>query len=73
MDNYKNVIECKKTDCVTASAKTKAWEKLCEAFNSESTNTKRNIGQLQVLWKNFKSRAKKESAFVRRERFLTGD
>lgn len=72
MDNYKKIIECKKTDCVTAAAKNKAWEKLCQAFNAESTNATRNIGQLQVLWKNFKSRAKKESAYVRRERFQTG-
>jgi len=72
IDRYKSVIECKRTDAKSTKEKEDAWKKLCDDFNSESTYMLRTVNNLKSAWKNLKTRAKADSAFVRRERLKTG-
>ena len=65
-------MECKRTDSKTLKQKSEAWENLCEEFNSTSTYTKREVKNLQRFWKNLKTRAKSNCAYVRRECLKTG-
>ena len=72
VEKYKSTIECKKTDAKSAKEKLQAWTELCEEFNSSSMYAKREVKQLQSSWKNIKTRAKADAAFVRRETQATG-
>ena len=72
LENYKKILECKKTDSKSAADKSKAWQQLCTEFNSSSVYIKRDVKQLQGAWKNLKARAKADAAYVRRERIKTG-
>ena len=72
VDKYKNSIECKRTYSKTLKQKREARADLCEEFNSTSTYTKREVKNLQSFWKNLKTRAKSNCAYMRRERLKTG-
>ena len=71
VDKYKNSIERKRTDSKTLKQKSETWADLCEEFNFTSTYTKRKVKDLQSFWKNLKTRAKSDCAYVRRERLKT--
>ena len=72
IDKYKNSVECKRTDSKTLKQKSEAWANLCEEFNSTSTYNKREVKKLQSFWKNLKTRAKSNCAYMRREQLETG-
>ena len=72
VDKYKNSIECKKTVSKTLKQKSEAWASLCEKFNFASTYTKRKVKNLPSFWKNLKTRAKSDCAYMRRERLKIG-
>lgn len=55
IENYKNVIECKKTDGVSLRKKQDTWAKITKSYNSHNV-TKRNTRQLKKLWDNIKHR-----------------
>ncbi|XP_070380698.1 myb/SANT-like DNA-binding domain-containing protein 3 [Dermacentor albipictus] len=62
INKYKEVIENKRTDAVSLSAKAKAWEKLCAEYNSRPFVRARDAKQLKKLWDNMKQRWKLEKA-----------
>ncbi|KAL1516465.1 hypothetical protein ABEB36_000374 [Hypothenemus hampei] len=57
IEQYKNVIENKKTDANSNRAKAEAWHKICVSFNSRFS--KRTEKQLRKLWDNMKSKTRK--------------
>lgn len=72
-DNYKNVLECKKTDKVTSKDKEKAWKKIEKEFNAETVaQCRRNAASLRTCYENIKKRAKKACGDEKVQVFLTG-
>lgn len=71
MKRYVNIIESKKHDNMIIKKKRKAWDDILVDFNAESTVTK-TLGQLKVLWKDCKAKAKKAMSKEKRERMKTG-
>lgn len=60
MEPYKNVIECKKTDCVKLSHKKAAWAKVMLAFNANTKCSRRTTENLISCYRNMKSKLKKQ-------------
>ncbi|XP_069700797.1 myb/SANT-like DNA-binding domain-containing protein 3 [Periplaneta americana] len=69
---YKNVIENKKTDAVGIKEKNKAWEELCQKFCAAGKTTKRSASQLKKSWENLKYKARKDNCEIVKQRLLTG-
>lgn len=59
---YKNFVECKKSNAVSLQAKSKAWERLCDDYNSMPNVRPRTVKQLRKWWDNLKQKWKKEKA-----------
>ncbi|XP_065304485.2 myb/SANT-like DNA-binding domain-containing protein 3 [Dermacentor albipictus] len=72
INKYKDVIENKRTDAVSLTAKAKAWEKLCAEYNSRPFVRARDVKQLKKLWDNLKQRWKREKAKQIRDVMATG-
>ncbi|XP_065304931.1 myb/SANT-like DNA-binding domain-containing protein 3 [Dermacentor albipictus] len=72
INKYKDVIENKRTDAVSLSAKAKAWEILCAEYNSRPFVRARDAKQLKNLWNNMKQRWKREKAKQIRDVMATG-
>jgi len=69
---YSATVESKKSDTSAVSLKKKAWIDITETYNALTSNGPRTEEQLKLLWKNYKARAKKQSALLRRESIATG-
>ncbi|KAH9379208.1 hypothetical protein HPB48_018696 [Haemaphysalis longicornis] len=69
---YKNFVECKKSNAVSLHAKSKAWERLGEEFNSIPNVRPRTVKQLRKLWDNRKQKWKKAKAAEVRGAMGTG-
>lgn len=55
IEDYKDIIECKKTDGVSIRKKQETWEKISNIYNSHDV-CKRDTKQLRKLWENIKQR-----------------
>jgi len=62
INDYKDVLECKRTDFGSLNRKQKAWEDLTKHYCSQPGVTKRTSKQLKTWWHNSKKRAKKQMA-----------
>lgn len=60
VDEWKEVVEDKKTDYGTKTKKDDAWEAIAGVFNSSDGVSVRTAKQLRDWWKNSKARSKKE-------------
>jgi hypothetical protein len=63
VEQYKKILENKKTDFGHTEKKRKTWEQLKTDFNSSPNVQQRSVLQLQNRWRNLKSRAKKDVQF----------
>ena len=68
---FKNIIETKRTDALSAKTKKETWNKITATYNSNVTKP-RTADQLQQLWRNLKKKAKEQNAIRRKELFKTG-
>ncbi|KAJ8684034.1 hypothetical protein QAD02_019826 [Eretmocerus hayati] len=59
LPQFKDKIECKRTDAMTRQEKKQAWADLVEAFNIVSSHTPRTEENLRNLWESMKKAAKK--------------
>ena len=71
IEEFKEVVENKKTDAVLLKKKETTWDKITEQFNSAS-GAKRQKKQLKNCWHNMKNRSKKKYGELRRHQFRTG-
>ncbi|KAK4885155.1 hypothetical protein RN001_001426 [Aquatica leii] len=69
---YKDILENKKTDCVSVSQKKKTWIQLAVEYNSLAENSSRTPQQLKKCWENLKNKRKMELSLEKRERLTTG-
>jgi len=60
IDQYKGVIESKKTDFGTIDRKRVAWDKIAEEFNADENTQKRDKKELKKRWENVKYSTRKE-------------
>lgn len=73
ISNYKNIIECKKTDTVTWKDKEVAWVKVTEEFNAICPNLiKRTKKSIQKFYENKKKEVRKAVSNNRNELLKTG-
>ncbi|XP_064625947.1 myb/SANT-like DNA-binding domain-containing protein 3 [Lineus longissimus] len=72
VDKYKETLESKKNDYKCIKAKSEAWTKVADNFNSQNGVVKRDVKQLKKCWDNIKSSAKKVLGKDARETKLTG-
>lgn len=70
---YRSSVENKKSDAVSLTQKTKAWNDLCADYNSGENVRPRTVGQLRKLWDNMKQKWKKEKAKQIRDAMATGE
>jgi len=61
-NKYKHIIECKQTDAKSSRQKNKTWSKVVDLYNS-NVSQKRNVEQLQQLWRNLKKKGKRAREF----------
>ncbi|KAH7954405.1 hypothetical protein HPB49_018258 [Dermacentor silvarum] len=54
VNNYKKVLESKKTDVASLSIKTKVWKKLSMEYSAQHGVTPRDFKQLKKCWGNMK-------------------
>lgn len=73
VSRHKHILECKKTDVSSLTAKTETWRKLSNEFNSCHGVTSRDWKQLKKCWCNLKQKWKEEQATQRREVHRTGN
>lgn len=66
------IIECKQTDKGSSNLKIQAGKQIAAVFCSNTQSPKREVKQLQNLWKNLKFRTKRHKALQKREIFATG-
>lgn len=59
IEERKSAIENRKTDFVTHTRKTAAWNEVVTLFNSDGQTVKRTLPQLRKIWDNRKQNAKK--------------
>jgi len=59
VNEYKEIIELKKTDFGTVTAKTDTWKKIQEKFCSQAEGSHRTVAQLKKKWANLKAKSKK--------------
>ncbi|XP_050403588.1 uncharacterized protein LOC126819510 [Patella vulgata] len=67
IDEYKNIVENKKTDTQSVAEKKATWAKINESYNNAKYTSERTIQQLKVCWKHVKTRAKKAAIKVKEE------
>lgn len=72
IDNYKDIVECKKTDALCTKKKGDTWDKIALDYSHAKPLPVRTAVQLKNFWNNCKREAKKEVAMNRRETFKTG-
>lgn len=72
IQEFKNIIECKKTDATTWRDKDAAWENVAKAFNSSSGEVFRLKKALKAKYEDIKKNVKKKLAHNRLETFKTG-
>lgn len=72
LNDYKHIVEDKRTDKRTNKEKEKAWTEITDRFNSEADVNKRTKKQLENCWKALKSKDRDSRAAERREHFRTG-
>nr|XP_054919005.1 myb/SANT-like DNA-binding domain-containing protein 3 [Dermacentor andersoni] len=72
VNNHKKVLECKKTDVASLSAKTAAWKKLAVEYNAQHGVTPRDPKQLKKCWGNMKQKWKEENSEEKRKIHKTG-
>src|SRR5271156_523008 len=60
VEDFKEIVECKKTDCKSSADKAKEWEAIAVKFNSKFPESLRTGNQLIRLWKNMKKCTKEE-------------
>ena len=66
-----DIIQSKKNDHVSLNKKETAWNSILMDFSAVSSLS-RTIKQLQVLWRDLKSRAKEKYTAMKKERLSTG-
>lgn len=70
---FQDIVENKKTDAVFAKTKRDCWDnQIALEYNSSGVRYKRSGAQLQCIYKNMKSRLKKDIAKDRAGIFQTG-
>lgn len=69
--NLLDVIQLKKNDAISMTSKVTAWNEILELFSAQNANS-RTMKQLQVLWRDLKSRAKDKFTKIKQERLKTG-
>lgn len=69
---YKDLVENKRTDATTNSAKLQGWIRLAEEFNTISTFCHRTHAVLKCCWENIKRQTKKDRADRKKTLFMTG-
>lgn len=62
IEKHLNVIENKKTDCITVKRKQAAWEDIAKEFNAIQNTGIRNGTQLKNLYDSIKKKMKKDKA-----------
>ncbi|OXA42881.1 Myb/SANT-like DNA-binding domain-containing protein 3 [Folsomia candida] len=72
VDEFKLILEDKRTDFGTTSKKSKAWRSVADRFCSSPGTTYRTEEQLKTWWSNCKKRAKKQVATNKRCIIKTG-
>lgn len=56
INNFKHIIECKKTDGVNLMEKHKAWQEVVKIYNSSTTGSQRTLESLQQNYENLKKK-----------------
>ncbi|KAG8177080.1 hypothetical protein JTE90_015732 [Oedothorax gibbosus] len=69
---FSHIIECRETSALKVGEKGRAWQRVAELFNSQSSVTKRHINQLKLKYKNVKANSRKRLANDKVETFVTG-
>lgn len=69
---YKNIIECKKTDSISNKNKNETWEKLTKEFNCKRTGLEKTSKQLRTSYMNLKGNLRQSLSKNKREIFQTG-
>ncbi|XP_075543979.1 uncharacterized protein LOC142578482 [Dermacentor variabilis] len=72
VNNHKKVLECKKTDVASLSARTAPWKKLAVEYNAQHGVTPRDPKQLKKCWGNMKQKWKEENSEEKRKIHKTG-
>ncbi|KAI4469770.1 hypothetical protein MML48_1g19026 [Holotrichia oblita] len=73
INKYKDIVENKKTDNVSNSEKTTAWQNIAKEFNSQSPNfVTRSVESLKKYYDNLKKGMRKRAARERSEMYKTG-
>ncbi|XP_070160053.1 myb/SANT-like DNA-binding domain-containing protein 3 [Polyergus mexicanus] len=72
IQEFKNIIKCKKTDALTWRDKDATWEKVAKAFNSNSSEVFRSKKTLKAKYEDIKKSIKKKLAHNRMEQFKSG-
>lgn len=62
MEDFKTIIENKKTDAVSSQIKSNAWTHIADLYNSQAKTGLRTGIQLKLLYDNLKKTAKKHKA-----------
>ncbi|KAK4874051.1 hypothetical protein RN001_013411 [Aquatica leii] len=71
VDFHKDIVECKKTDCVSNAAKDAEWCKIAVKFNA-LCGTGRAARMLRNKWDSLKKTTKKEYLNIRMKTYKTG-
>ncbi|XP_069671018.1 myb/SANT-like DNA-binding domain-containing protein 3 [Periplaneta americana] len=69
---YQDVVENKKSDVVSVSAKRRKWTEIASEFNLNSKHSKRTPQQIKKCWENMKTKRKLELAQEKRQRMSAG-
>ncbi|XP_071578866.1 myb/SANT-like DNA-binding domain-containing protein 3, partial [Temnothorax nylanderi] len=73
LNNYKNIIENKKSDSVTLKDKEIAWNEICNNYNTSTLiSQERNVAQLKKLWTNLKQAQREALTKEKQSHFATG-
>ncbi|PSN46171.1 hypothetical protein C0J52_16094 [Blattella germanica] len=70
--SYKDIIENKKSDVVSTTAKRRKWQEIADEYNLTGQYSKRSAEQLKKCWENMKTKRKSELAVEKRQRMFTG-
>jgi hypothetical protein len=62
IESYRSVVECKKTDSISAKEKEEAWSLISNHFNALPHVSKRSAKQLRLWWDNQKKRSRSRMA-----------
>ncbi|XP_071052990.1 uncharacterized protein [Onthophagus taurus] len=73
VSSYKNIVENRKTDCVSAEQKLSIWKVIADEFNSQSPNScYRSVDSLKKYYENQKKILRKKVAEERKHIYTTG-